>query len=92
MGYSRCKVSAKPNKPGDAKLKVGDSYKCPEDHEAKIVWISEDRKTIAVKCPCNHLSKVEKVTDYNAPRTSSMRYRTKEREVFAKNMVFMVKI
>ena len=32
-------------------LKVGDVYKCPEGHKANIVWISEDKKVIAVKCP-----------------------------------------
>ena len=39
-------------------LKVGDSYRCPEKHEAKIVWISEDKKTIGVKCPKNHFTKI----------------------------------
>ena len=34
-------------------MKVGDSFKCPEDHKATIVWISEDRKVVAVRCPQN---------------------------------------
>ena len=31
-------------------LKAGDVYECPEGHNAKIVWISENKNTIAVKC------------------------------------------
>ena len=34
-------------------MKVGDSFKCPEDHKGTIVWISEDRKVVAVRCPQN---------------------------------------
>lgn len=41
-------------------LKVGDEYKCPEGHSAKIVWIREDKKIIAVKCSSKHLNKVVK--------------------------------
>ena len=41
-------------------LKVGDVYRCPERHEAKIVWMSEDKKTIGVKCPQNHFTKMVK--------------------------------
>jgi len=44
-------------------LKVGDIFKCPEGHNAKIVWIRDDKKVIAVKCPRRHLNKVEKVAD-----------------------------
>ena len=32
-------------------MKVGDDFKCPEGHKATVVWISEDEKVIAVKCP-----------------------------------------
>jgi len=41
-------------------LKVGDDFKCPEGHKATVVWISEDEKVIAVKCPKKHLKKVVK--------------------------------
>jgi hypothetical protein len=41
-------------------LKVGDSYKCPEGHKTKIVWIHKDGKVIGVKCSKEHVSKVEK--------------------------------
>ena len=35
------------------KYKVGEHYHCPKcgSGRAKIVWISEDGKTIAVQCP-----------------------------------------
>ncbi len=73
-------------------FEVGDTYKCPEDHDAKIVWISESGKTIAVKCSHSHFSKVAKVADYGKPAISNWRHRTKERKVFVKNMVFLVRI
>jgi hypothetical protein len=41
-------------------LKVGDVYKCPEGHNVSIVWISENGRVIAVKCPYKHFSKVVK--------------------------------
>jgi hypothetical protein len=72
-------------------LKVGDTYKCPEDHEAKIVWISEDRKIIAVRCPQKHFSKIAKVADHSKP-ISSRRFPTKEKRVFVKNMVFLIRV
>jgi len=74
------------------KLSVGDTYKCPEDHEAKIVWISKDRKTIAVRCGERHFNKVAKVVDRSRPPISTRRFRTKEKEIFVRNMVFLVRI
>jgi len=71
---------------------VGDFYKCPDDHKAKIVWISEDKKLIAVKCPQRHFSKVVKVTDHERPALSSRRHRTKEREVYVRDLVFLIRI
>lgn len=41
-------------------LKVGDIYKCHEGHRARIVWISGDKKVMAVRCPKKHLKKVSK--------------------------------
>jgi hypothetical protein len=73
-------------------LNVGDTYRCPEGHKAKIVWISEDKKVIAVKCPQKHFSKVVKVADYEKPALSSRRSQTKERKVYVRNMVFLIRI
>jgi CHAT domain-containing protein len=73
-------------------LKIGDIYKCPEGHNARIVWVSENGKVIAVKCPYKHFSKVEKVT---IQTKSSWPYRnnsTEERKIFTKDMVFLIRI
>jgi hypothetical protein len=43
-------------------MKVGDSHSCPECRgKGKVVWISEDGKTIAVKCSRTHLGKKDTV-------------------------------
>ncbi len=73
-------------------LKVGDIYECPEDHKAKIVWISEDKKVIAVRCPQKHLSKIVKVTDPTKPTSQSRNHSRNEKKIYAKNMVFLIKI
>ena len=44
-------------------LKVGDIYGCPEGHKAKIVWIQEEKKFVAVKCPEKHFDKFVIVYD-----------------------------
>ena len=72
-------------------FKVGKTHKCPEDHEAKIVWISEDSNVIAVKCPQRHFSKMEKVSE-PSDLTSSRRSRAKEKKVYVRNMVFLIRI
>ena len=73
-------------------FKVGDIFKCPEGHNAKIVWISEDKKVIAVKCPRRHLNKVEKVADDTKPVLPYRHRGTKERKIYAENMVFLISI
>jgi len=76
-------------------LKVGDNFKCPEGHEAKILWISEDNKVVAVRCSHEHLKKVVKVSDYTGRGRHALRYwhrTSKKREIYAKNMVFLIKI
>ena len=37
-------------------VSVGDSRKCPECRSrlARVVWVSENHKTMGVKCPANH--------------------------------------
>jgi len=43
-------------------MKVGDSRSCPKCKEkGKVVWISEDEKTLAVKCSKTHLGKKDTV-------------------------------
>ena len=73
-------------------MKVGDTYRCPKDHEARIVWISEDKKTIAVKCPQRHSSKVVKVANKSESASSVRRSGTREKKVFVRNTVFLIRI
>jgi len=73
-------------------LKVGDSFKCPEDHEAIIVWISEDKKVVAVRCPQEHLSKVVKAAGHTEPIQSYRNQPREERKIYVKNMVFIINI
>jgi hypothetical protein len=71
-------------------LKVGGIFECPEGHKAKIVWISEDKKVVAVECPQEHLRKIVNVNIEPAPL-----YRNQPREkkeIYLKNMVFIIKI
>ncbi|MFB0503649.1 MAG: hypothetical protein ACETWE_07430 [Candidatus Bathyarchaeia archaeon] len=71
-------------------LKVGEIFECPEGHEATMVWISEDKKVIAVRCPHKHFSKVVKVADTKS--AMSRHYPRKEREIHVENMVFLIKM
>jgi hypothetical protein len=72
-------------------LKARDMYRCPEDHVGKIMWISEDRRIIAVRHPQRHFSKMMKVADHNKSMISR-HFHTKEKKVFVKNMVFLIRI
>jgi hypothetical protein len=73
-------------------LKVGDIYKCPDGHNAHIVWISENGKVIAVKCPYEHFVKVEKVAIRTKSSLSYRNHATEERKIFTKDMVFLIEI
>ena len=46
------------------KFEIGDKHKCPtcSGKGAKIVWISEDGKTIGVECPSSNAHKKNAVT------------------------------
>ena len=47
-------------------IKIGDKMKIPADskfhperrHSGKVVWISEDRKTVAIQCERRHNGKI----------------------------------
>ena len=73
-------------------LNVGDIFECTEGHEAKIVWISEDKKIVAVRCPQEHLRKVVKVVGHIEPILSYRNQPREERKIYVKNMVFLIKI
>ena len=71
-------------------LKIGDIFECPEGHKAKIVWVSEDKKVVAVVCPQEHL---RKVVSMNIEPALSYRNQPREkREIYVKNMVFLIRI
>jgi len=74
------------------KSKTGDIYKYPEGHKTKIVWISEDKKAIAVRCPQKHLSKVVKVADHTKPTVQHGNNPRKERKIYAENIFFLIRI
>ena len=73
-------------------LKVGDIFECTEGHEAKIVWISEDKKVAAVRCPQEHLRKVVKAVGHREPGLSYRNQHREERKIYVKNMVFLINI
>jgi len=73
-------------------LKVGDVYKCPEGHKASIVWISENEKVIAVKCPYEHFDKIAKVPIKTRHKQPYRNYLTEERKIYAKDVVFLIEI
>ncbi len=73
-------------------LKAGDVYECPEGHKARIVWISENESVIAVKCPYEHFSKVEKVAIQTKSSLPYRNHATEERKIFTKDMVFLIRI
>ena len=36
-------------------VNVGDQVKCPEcEATGRVVWVSEDKKTMGVRCPASH--------------------------------------
>lgn len=73
-------------------LKVGEIFECPEGHNARIVWISEDKKVVAVRCPQEHLKKVVKVADHTKPALSYRHRPRKEKKIYVRNMVFLLRI
>jgi len=74
------------------KLKVGNSFKCPEGHEATIVWVREDKQVVAVMCPQKHFEKVRKVIDHTKPTVPYGHQPTTERQIYRKNMIFLIEI
>jgi hypothetical protein len=58
------------------------------------VRISEDGKTIAVRCPQNHFHKVVRayLKDRTKPTLSYRNQPREERRTYVKNMVFLIKI
>lgn len=65
---------------------VGDHVKCPQcGREARVVWVSQDEKTVAVRCMEYH-SYAEK----NPSLKATSRYRTEPKKKYVKGMVFLI--
>jgi len=78
--------------PESGALKVGDAYRCPDNHWARIVWISENGKLIGVKCAQKHFSKMTRVADLTKSRVSPGRYPSRDKKVFVRNLVFLMSV
>lgn len=62
--------------------KAGDRVKCPKCHrEARVVWVSQDRKTVAIRCLGYH-------SQLSLPPT---RLRKNTQTKTKKGMVFLIK-
>ena len=73
-------------------LNVGGIFECPEGHNAKIVWLSEDKKVVAVRCSHEHLSKVVKVVRRRESMPSYRNQPGEERKIFLRNLVFVITV
>ena len=64
-----------------ADLKVGDGYRLDCGHEGRVVWISEDRKTIGVTGVNESCRSCGKTTSSNwTPTVYFIRFNDEERE------------
>jgi len=65
---------------------VGDHVKCPHcEREARVVWVSQDEKTLAIRCMGYH-SHDEMASSARA----NTRYKTGPKKKPKKGMVFLV--
>jgi len=65
---------------------VGDHVRCPQcGGEASVVWVSQDGKTVAIRCVRYHSH------DEKSPSTRvSSYYKTKPKKKTVKGMVFLI--
>jgi len=79
-----CKRSAT-KKGTNLGVNIGDQMKCPQcESVGRVVWVSQDKKTMGVRCPTSHRELVRPQFKYGA----RVRPSTKTR----KNVVFLVAI
>lgn len=45
----------------EKQINIGDKYPSPCGHKGSVVWISKDKKCIAVKCSKDHKVPIKKV-------------------------------
>jgi hypothetical protein len=66
-------------------VSVGDQMKCPEcETLGRVVWVSQDRKTMAVKCHASHREMSRPPSKYGARVVPSTKTR--------KNVVFLTAV
>ena len=65
---------------------VGDHVKCPRcRRDSRVVWVSQDEKTVAVRCMGIH-SHDENIP----PPKATSRYTPKPKKKYGKRMVFLI--
>ncbi len=69
------------NRETQCSVKIGDEMKCPEcETMAKVVWISQDKKTMGVKCHASHREVCRPKSKFGATKVPSTK--TKRNIVF----------
>ncbi|MGD8506513.1 MAG: hypothetical protein PVF15_07620 [Candidatus Bathyarchaeota archaeon] len=67
-------------------INVGDHAKCPQcGREARVVWVSQDEKTVAIRCMGYH-SHVEKSPSSKV----TSRYKTESKKKYVKGTIFLI--
>ncbi|MCW4053905.1 MAG: hypothetical protein NWE84_03160 [Candidatus Bathyarchaeota archaeon] len=65
---------------------MSDHVKCPQcGREARVVWVSQDEKTMAIRCKGNHSH-----SENSPPPKTTSRYIPKPKKKYVKGMVFLV--
>jgi len=66
-------------------VNIGDLSKCPEcETMGRVVWVSQDKKTMGVKCPASHREAARSDSKFGGTKIPS----TKNR----KNVVFLMTV
>ena len=61
---------------------VGDQTKCPQcDATARVVWLSQDKKTMGVQCPASHRETRRAESQYGATLAAAST-KTKKNVIF----------
>ena len=71
-------------------LNVGGIFECPKGHTGKIVWLSEDKKVVAVACSHEHVRKTVNANLEPGERYSVRGQPREKREIYVKNTVFII--
>jgi hypothetical protein len=66
-------------------ITVGDQMKCPEcETMGRVVWLSQDKKTMGIQCPASHGETKKPKSHYGATQVLSTKTR--------KNVVFLTAV